>query len=116
MAMASAGRIEQEWLVNMQKTCKVEYEVDANGALIFDAGVLHRSTVAGYGKTLGYLGLYLGQITFCYIGAHHLSTGSYTVKTVYLRQLVFSVPLVCLWVLPTWLADLFGKDGLALWL
>ena len=116
MAMASAGRVEQEWLVNMQRTCKVEYEVDANGALIFDAGVLHRSTVAGYARTLGHLGLYLGQIMFCYTGAHHLSTGPYTAKTVYLHQLVFSVLLVCLWLLPTWLADLFGKDGLALWL
>ena len=115
MTMASTGRVEQEWLVNMQRTCKVEYEVDPNGALIFDAGVLHRSTVAGYAETLGHLGLYLGQIMFCYTGAHHLSARSYTDKRVNLHQLVFSGLVVCLWMLPTWLADLFEKDGLALW-
>ena len=115
MKMAGTGTVEQEWLVNLQKTCNYDYEVDANGAFIFDAGWLHRSTVAGYARTLGLLGLYLGQIMFCYAGANHLSTGPYTDKKVYLYQLAFSVLLVCLWILPTWLADLFGKGGLALW-
>ena len=85
----------------MQKTCKEDFDIDADGTLVVNPNFFYGSTVAKYTSSLGLLGLYLGQIMFSYTSGNRLSLDSYTTKRiVYLFKLTFSVIFVCLWMLP----------------
>lgn len=116
LAMNKTHGLQQEWLMNLQKTCEQEYDVDEQGNLVANSNGMYKGTMMEYASTSGFIGLYIGQVLFRYSGAGQLKADSFTSKDGLVHQLVYAGILICLWMAPTWLIEVAKLDDTAMWI
>ena len=113
--MNSQGKLQQNWLVNLQNTCGEVYDVDEEGYLVANSSGMYYGSMADYTSCMGLLGLYLGQIAFRYFGAGRLDFSAYTSKSGLWHQIIACILICVLYTAPQWLDQAVSSDNLSVW-